>query len=234
MHHRVEDRDDVAIHLHRVGNQHRVMVHAQDPLGDAGLAVARAAIEEQRLVADQRRSELVEQAVGQHQVVKGLAQPLAAQPHLCRLRPDHLVILLDGDRRGPDVLAHLVARRCHVASGVAERERIIVPHHPFHFQQLLLAELVKEGLQEKKRELQSLVERSQRSGAVEPQVAQHQVVDQGRPNPQIVDAVGDPGAGLGPRFGQNGVDCGHMAFLAVRYRPFAIDFPRYWRKVERV
>ena len=55
VHHRVEQGDDVAVHLHRVRHQHGIAVDTQYPLGDAGLAVARAAVEEQRLVADQRR-----------------------------------------------------------------------------------------------------------------------------------------------------------------------------------
>ena len=64
MHYRVEQRNDVAVHFHRVRHHDGVVVNAQDPLRDAGFAVAGAAIEEQGLVADQGRAKLIQQSIG--------------------------------------------------------------------------------------------------------------------------------------------------------------------------
>ena len=154
MYHGIEQRDDVPVHFHGVGHQHVVLVNPQDALGDAGLAVAGAAVEEQRLVADERGPQLVEQFVGQHQVAKGLAQAVAAQPHLGGLGLHHLVILQEGYGRRARILADFVPRGRQRAAGAAERERVIVAPHALDLQQLLLAELVEKGFQNGERDFE--------------------------------------------------------------------------------
>src|ERR1039458_855548 len=89
----------MAVHFHRVGHDNGVVIDAQDALGDAGLAVARAAVKEQGLVTDQRWTQLIQQAIGQYQVVEGLAQAFAAQTDTRRLRLHYFLVLLDGDRK---------------------------------------------------------------------------------------------------------------------------------------
>ena len=173
----VEQTDDVSIHFDRVGHHDRIVINPQDAFRDAGLTVARSAVEEQRLVADQRRTKLIQQAVRQDEVVKRLAQAFAAQADVRRLRLDYFLILLNGDWSRPHVLADLIAPGSLCAAASGQAERIVVARHPFHFQQLLVAELMEERFQHWKRKLERLVQQRECARAVEPQVAQHQIRD---------------------------------------------------------
>ena len=199
MHHRVEQRDDVPVHFHRVRHQNRIVIDAQKPLRDTGFAVARAAVQEQRLVPDQRRPQLVQQRVRQDQVVKRLPQALPAQTHAGRLRLHPVVILLQRNRRRPYVLAGLVPRRGLLAAVTGQRERVIVPHHALHFDDVLVAELVIDGFQDRKGQLQRVVQLGQRAAPIQPQVAQDQVAHQGAADSQILDAVGHGGTEFAAR-----------------------------------
>ena len=192
----------MAVHFHRVRDHDGVVIDAQDAFRDAGLAVSGAAVEEQRLVADQGGAELVEQAVGQDEVVEGLAQALAAQADVGGLRLDYLLVLLDGDRGGSDVLADFVACGGHGAAAGGQGERIVVARHAFDFQQLLLAELMEEGFENGEGELEGLVQARQSAGTVQPQVAENEIGDDRAGYTQVLDAIRYDGPAILPEGGR--------------------------------
>ena len=143
VHHRVEQRDDVAVHLYRVRHQHGVAIDPQDALRDAGLAVPGSAVKEQRLVPDQRRAQAGPASPS------GSTRSLKACRRLSRLSRtsgtcdlDHRCVLLDRHRRRAHVLADLVAGGGLCPSGDGQAEGIVVADHALDFQQLLLPELV--------------------------------------------------------------------------------------------
>ena len=148
--------------------------------------------------------------VGQHQVVKCLAQALAAQLDARGLRLDHPVILLNRDRRRAHVHADFTARGGQGPSRGREGKGVVVPHHALDFQQLLLAKLVEHGFQHGKREHQLLVQGFQGTRAMQPQIAQEQVGDHGARNSQVFDAIRQDGPGfLQLGLFQRGMGCGH-------------------------
>ena len=77
MHHRIVKADDLAVHFDRVGHQDGVFIDPQHALRQAGFAVAGRSIKEDRVLRNERRPELVEHVVGDHEVGKSGAQELA-------------------------------------------------------------------------------------------------------------------------------------------------------------
>ena len=70
----VVDGDDLVIDFDGVGDEHSVLIDPEHAFGDAGLAVTGGAVEKDRILGDERGAELIEEAVGDDQVEKGLAK----------------------------------------------------------------------------------------------------------------------------------------------------------------
>ena len=153
----------MAVHRHRVGHHDGVVEDSQNPLRDAGFSVARSAVQKQGLVPDQRRPKLVQKRVWKHQVAERTPQAFTAQLYVGCLRIHHLVVLLNGDRRRTCVLAYFIPRRCQRPARGGQGERVVVPQHSFHVQQLLLPELVKQRFEHRKGKLQNRVQGRQRA-----------------------------------------------------------------------
>ena len=67
---RVKNPDDVAIGNNRVGNRQFAVKQLADGLRNDRLAIARRAVDENRVAAVDRRTELIEHALAEHQVSK--------------------------------------------------------------------------------------------------------------------------------------------------------------------
>ena len=73
MQHRVEDRDDLAVHLHRVRDEHGVGVHADQALRRWPTCQCPVGRRGRWLPGTDRRAKLVEQTITDHQVGERLA-----------------------------------------------------------------------------------------------------------------------------------------------------------------
>ena len=70
---RIVDLDDLSVGLDGVGNGDDAVEDVLDALRDDRLAVSRRAVDEQRVGAVDRRAELIEHAIAQHEVAERLA-----------------------------------------------------------------------------------------------------------------------------------------------------------------
>ena len=79
--------DDLVVDFDRVGDQDRVLIHAQHALGQAGFAVAGGAVDEDRILRNDGRAELIEHAVGHDQVGERAAEDSAVDVDFARPGP---------------------------------------------------------------------------------------------------------------------------------------------------
>src|SRR4029077_425315 len=93
------------------------------------------------------------------------------------------------NRGRPHVLADFIPGSGQGAARGREHERIIVAQHALDFQQLLLPELVEQGLQYWERKLQRVVQRGESRRAMQPQVPKDQVVYEGPRDSEILYPV---------------------------------------------
>ena len=100
MHHRVVQADHLVVHFHGVRHQNGILIDAQHSFRQAGFAVAGGPVDEDGVLRDQRRAELIEQLIGDHQVRKRRAQDFAVDADLRRLRFGGAVVILQGNRGG--------------------------------------------------------------------------------------------------------------------------------------
>ena len=106
--HRIEEADDLAVDADGPGNPDLVAEGGGDPLGDARLAVARRAEQEQPPAGIDGRPEPVEHAAAQQQAVEGPVQVVGRGMLVGqRLGVDAGDVVLQGDRRRAEVGAVL-------------------------------------------------------------------------------------------------------------------------------
>ena len=119
---RVVHRDQVAVDLDRVRHVHVAADGSSEALRDHRLAVARRAVEEQRLAGVDRGPELLEDVVADDEVREAAAQAFAIDVAARGHQRSHL-----GDvggqrnRRRPDVLAGVQIEPAAIASLVGQR-----------------------------------------------------------------------------------------------------------------
>jgi hypothetical protein len=119
---RVEHRDRAAVDVDRVRDEHLAADRAAHPFGNHRLAVAGSTVEEDRLAGVHRRPELLENRVGDDQVRKSLAQPLAVEIAARRRQRAHVDdVVRERHRRRPDVAAHFEILQRTIAPQVSQR-----------------------------------------------------------------------------------------------------------------
>ena len=85
VHHWIVQADHLVVDFDRVGNQHRIVIHAQHTLGEAGFSVAGGPVDEDRVLRNNGRAELIEHAVASPSGRKTPAAARAVDLHLGRL-----------------------------------------------------------------------------------------------------------------------------------------------------
>ena len=94
VHHRIVQADYLAIHFHRVRQQDGILINAQHSLGEAGFSVSGGSVDEDRILRNQSRTQLIQHMVGDHQVGKRRPQNFAVNTDLCGLQLRSAVIIL--------------------------------------------------------------------------------------------------------------------------------------------
>ena len=120
---RIEHPDDVALNLERMRNGDLAVEQVANGLRDDRLAIARRAVDEHRVAGIDRRSELVEHPIADHEVGKGLPHAfsriaLAAGPR--RDKRHVLLILREGHWRHAHVMTGLEEQRGAGAARVGD------------------------------------------------------------------------------------------------------------------
>ena len=75
--HRVEELDDLPLDFHRVGNRNLTVLQVPDRLGNDRLAVSGRAVDEHRVSGGDRRPELVEHLLTDHEMRERVADACA-------------------------------------------------------------------------------------------------------------------------------------------------------------
>ena len=107
--HRVEELDDLTLDLHRVGNGDLAVLQVPDRLGDDRLAVSGRAVHEHRVSGGDRRPELVEHLLTDHEMRERVADACARNRARdgATVRLEVCAILPQRYRRDADVLVVL-------------------------------------------------------------------------------------------------------------------------------
>ena len=191
MHYGIVEHDDLAVYFHGVRDQNRIAVHAQQPLGETGFAVAGRAIKKQRFLRNDGGPELIEHAVGKHQVAQRVAQHVAVDVDHGGLRLGGQVVIADGNRSRPDVAADAETLRGQVAPRVGQRKSVVFADRAFHFHQVLLSQFAEETVQNRDGDFECAAGDLEAADAVEVQVPQNEIHDHGFGNPQIGETHGN-------------------------------------------
>ena len=97
----IEEADDLAPHADRAGNPDARAVGGRDPFGDAGLAVAGRAVQEEPLPGRDGAAQAAEHLAADRQVGEGAAEALHPRFHPAqRLRGDTGAIVAQRDGHG--------------------------------------------------------------------------------------------------------------------------------------
>jgi len=135
-----------------------VVVNAQEPLGQAGLAAAGGAVQEDRVLGDDGRAKLVSRlSAAPGPPGTGGATCGRSSPWLPGPSPAGY-IGRSGDGRGAGIVADLKAVRCQAAASLREVEGIVVPTMPFTSSSCCWRRSRKNGLQYERRQFQRLAE----------------------------------------------------------------------------
>ena len=151
--HRIVQTDDLVVDLDGVRDQHRVFIYAQHALGQTGFSVAGGAVDEDRILRNDGRAELVEHAVRDDQIGKSRAQSLAVDVHFRRLDLVGLVIIVERNGAGAGVLGDLESFARQLLAGGRKREAVIVADHALDLDQLQRAHVFEHEVDHLVREL---------------------------------------------------------------------------------
>src|SRR5581483_6243864 len=102
----------------------------------AGFSVAGGSVDEDRVLRNDGRAELVEHAVGDDQVGEGLAEGAAVDVNFGGLHFGRGVIFLERDGAGTGVLGDLETFAGEGFAGLGQGEIVVVAGHAFDFDQL--------------------------------------------------------------------------------------------------
>ncbi len=193
MDHGIVQADDLPVDFYGVRHQDRVRIDAQHALGETGFAVSGRTVDKDGVLRNQRRSELVQQPVRDDEIREGSFQGLAVDVHLRRLGFRGVVVVAQGHRRGAGVLRDLETLRGQKLAGPGQGEVIVVPHHAFDLQELLLPHLLKNRVQDWEGEAQLFSKALQVAESFEQQPPEHQIHDQGFGNPKFFKGLWHPG-----------------------------------------
>jgi len=140
---------------------------------------------------DDRRAELIQQPVGEHQVREGLAQAPAVDPHLRPLDFGRLVVLPERNRGRARVMADLKSLHGERAAVLGQNEVVVVPAHALHFDELLRSQFPEDRLHTVRRELQGVAEALYTALANRIGPPHHQIHHQAVGKIQVLQSLGD-------------------------------------------
>ena len=185
----VEHDDHLAVDLDGPGDQDAVVVDADEPLGDGRLAGARRAVEEHGALGDERRAQLVEQPVVDHQVVERLAHRRVGDGRVGGLGADDPLVLDEADWGGAGVPALLEPVVGLLAAVLGEADDVVVALEPEHLDEAQVAQLVDDPGHQVRVQGQALAEAQRRRPSLEERSPQRQVLDQPLGDVQIFHAL---------------------------------------------
>ena len=186
---RVVNVDDLPLHLHGVGQQHLVVEDAHEALGDRRLAVSGRAIQKDLRVRDDRRPDLIEGLLGQHEVVEDLLQTIAIDLVLGGLPAHGGVVGVQRHRGRTHILADRVAVLSNAAARPAQGQRVVVADHALDLDELLLAQVREDLAGDADVDLHALGDLAQRAFALEHDHLQHDVDQDVLPDAQVFDPL---------------------------------------------
>ena len=202
---RVEDPHDLAIDADRAGDPDLLSESPRDPLGNARLAVARRAEEEQSAAGVHRRSEAIEHPLAEHQIAEGLPQAFGrGRLRGQRLGLDACNVVFQRDRSGTEIGAVVPVALGPFAAQIGKLVQKIVHRRAGAIgEQLVVLQLAQQFVDEDERQLE-LVGHFPAGG-----VAAGQQVLQGQ---RLDEAVVQPGGTERLRFlGHEAVGPGRLA-----------------------
>ena len=166
---------------------------AGKPADDAGFAVPCGAVQKNRFLRDERRSQLVHEPVGQHQVRKGRLQQSVVDGE-----PDVLVADSGGvsgsrHRGRADVMAGEVSFGDLFTADPRQGERVVVAVHPGDLEELLLAQALEQGVQQREGQLDGSSQLPQGGCSFGVNMAEHQVLNHGLGYVQFTRCPAYPG-----------------------------------------
>ena len=138
--HRVEHRDDLTLDFDAVGDQNRVAIGSNQTFGDRRLAGAWRPIQEDRAVAADRRTELVDQTRRKHEVGKRPGELLVVQREFRGLGTNDPRVEIEGNRNGSDVFAFLAADPRLGAALLGDRQHVGPTLHALVFDQATVSQ----------------------------------------------------------------------------------------------
>ena len=176
--HGIEDRDNLAVDLHGIGDDDGVVEDFDGAFGQTGLTVAGGAEQEHGFLTDQRGPQLVEHFVLHDEVGKDAVQMLASDSGARSLGPDGRLIgpQRNGGRSG--IMAGRLAFGGELVAGGGQTEQEVLTVGSADFDEFLLLQMAEGGLENRRRQLQLLVERDEGTDAVEIDPPCDQVHDQ--------------------------------------------------------
>ncbi len=188
VHHRVVHGDDLAVDLDRVGHEHGVVLGVDHPLGDRGLAGARGAVQEDRPRRVNRRSELGEQVLGDHQILEAASDVLPGVRGALVLLFDHRGVFGEAHRHCAGVLGRLHALRRERPTLLGKLEQVAAPLGTLDLDHPVVAQLLDHLIGEHRRHVEPLGQ-THRGGLAFAQDAPHRDVEhEARRNVEVLDS----------------------------------------------
>lgn len=188
VHHRVVHGDDLAVDLDRVGDQHRVLVGVDHPFGDGRLAGAGGSVQEDGARGVDGRAELVEQLVGDDEVLEALADRVAVDVGTMVLGRHHVGVLGEAHGHGAGVLGRVHPLPGQRASGLAQLQDVAATLGALDLDQPVVAQLLDDLVGEHRRDAHPLGEAHGGGLALAEDASHRDVDDEAWWDAQVLDA----------------------------------------------